>query len=124
VNEQSTYARQLKMLHEICHGWYFAMTAAAFDKLLEYGWIKPSGQPGENCSPEWIAEYRAAPWYDGFDHSWFYVLTAKGHQVLSPRENRVEGLPVPFFPSSGCLTPDGQQVCILAAYLEQPEARA
>lgn len=105
-----TYERQLVLLHQICHDVGFWEDITLFNKLIEYGWIKPKDE-GER------------PGINGSHSAHWYVLTAKGHLVLSPRENRVEGLPVPFFPSSGCLTRDGQQVCILAAYLEE-EAQA
>lgn len=88
------YHRILIVLHQICHEVGFWEDITVFNKLIEYGWIKPR-EEGDR------------PDINGSHSAHWYVLTAKGHFMLSPRENRVEELLAPFFPASGHITWDG-----------------
>lgn len=110
MNDQqnSTYALHLQMLHDICHETTVTGPNEAFDKLIEYGWIEQRVTYVMKDSK-------------GRRLSRCYIVTAQGIRVLTPRENRVIEFCVPFFPESGCLTADGQQICILADYLDNPE---
>lgn len=87
-----TYATYLWMLHRICHEEHFRGEQRDFDRLVEYGWIKPRNESGV-ASAEWIARQREAMLASDLELSWWYVLTAKGYQVLAPRENKTSQIP-------------------------------